>query len=474
MTKLGVIRKIKFPSVFALFCIVFFSCASLIFLNYFTIKILSANRAYVHGESHYSKGQKDAVRHLTTYLYTKDTRQWELFLQELKVPQGDGVARRGMLQEGNEAIVKQGLRDGRNDEEDLDDIIWLFRNFKSVSFFAKAILEWEQGDAFIDKLYVVGNEIHQKMISSNLKPIEQEKYLLIIGGLSDKLTVNGKNFSATLGEGSRKIKNYLIIANAFFILLIISSASSYYVVMMRKLLFSKKEIEAKNEHLILANSELDKFVYSASHDLRSPITSVKGLVEIAKEEEDLEQLRSYLDLMNQSLSLQDQFISDIIDYSKNKRNKLVVEQVSLAKIIDEVIAQHSHIKDAETITIKKNLKIDEIHSDHLRLKIILNNLVSNAIKYSDRKKTDRFIEISTSCDQDWHTITVKDNGIGIKEELQKKIFEMFFVTNHNLGSGLGLYIAKEAVNNLKGQIRVESQVNIGTKFTVSIPKYHEV
>ncbi|MCG2610126.1 HAMP domain-containing histidine kinase [Flavobacterium sp. SM15] len=473
MAKSRIFGKLKFPSVYTLFCIVVLSCASLIFLNYYTIKTLSANRAYVNGESHYSKGQKDAARHLITYLYTKDGKQWEQFLQELKVPQGDGIARIALIQNQDEKIIKEGLRAGRIEEKDLDDVIWLFENFKTVSFFAKAVKQWEQGDALTDKLFAIGKEVHEKISTTDLSANEKEEILLLIGKVSDELTIYEKNFSHTLGEGSRKIKNYLLFANVFFILIIISSVTSYYIVMMRKLLLSKKEIEAKNEHLVLANSELDKFVYSASHDLRSPITSVKGLVEIAKEEEDLEQLRSYLDLMNQSLSLQDQFISDIIDYSKNKRNRLVVEQVSLVKIIDEVIAQHSHIKDAKTIAIKKNLQIDEIHGDHLRLKIILNNLVSNAIKYSDRKKSNRFIEISTSCEDDQHTITVKDNGIGIKEEFQEKIFEMFFVTDHNLGSGLGLYIAKEAVNNLNGLIRVESCVNVGTKFIVSIPKCHE-
>lgn len=473
MTKRGITNKLKFPSVYLLFFIVFLSCASLIFINYGTIRILSANRAYVNGESHYSKGQKDAVRHLTTYLYTRDNLQWKLFLREIKVPKGDGLARIGLIRNEKDDLIKEGLRAGRNKEEDLDDLIWLYKNFKSVSFFKKAMMEWSAGDGAINELTRIGNEIHKKLAVSDLEANEKQVYLLRIGDISEKLTLNGRNFSNALTEGSGKIKKYLVFANVFFILVIISSVSIYFSVMLKKLLQSAKEIELKNKNLILANKELDSFVYSASHDLRSPITSLKGLIDIAQEETDKEQLRHYFDLMNQSLTMQDQFISDIIDYSRNKRKERVRETLSFDKIVDDVLLQHNYLSESKAIKIKKKLEIDEMHGDGLRLKIILNNLVSNAIKYSDKGKSNRFIEIKARDENDFLKIEVCDNGVGIKKEIQTKIFEMFFGTDHNLGSGLGLYITKEAVENLNGTITVASEVNQGSTFTVIIPKYHE-
>ncbi len=474
MNKEKIIEKLRLPNVFILLLIIILSCTLLIFINYFTIKILSASRAYVNGESHYSKGQKDAIRHLITYLYTQDSEQWKLFEDELKVPQGDGAARVALVNNRPDYIIKNGFRAGRNNEKDLDDLIWLFQNFKSVPFLAKAINEWEMGDQLIHQLHSIGNEVYLKTTTSHLELEDRKKIHLQIGDLSDKLTINERNFLNTLGDGTRKITHYLIYTNVLFILIIISSVSIYYSIMVQKLIKTKSEIEIKNENLIIANAELDKFVYSASHDLRSPITSLKGLIEIAQLEEDPNQIKDYLNLMHQSLIKQDQFISDIIDYSKNKRKEVVIEPVSLSNIIDDAIAQHQHIKNIRKITIKKKILINKVNSDSLRLKIIINNLLSNAIKYADDTKEETLISIKTYNLNEFHKIEISDNGIGIKEEFQNRIFEMFFVTNNNKGSGLGLYIVKEAIDNLHGNINVNSEINIGSKFTVTIPKLYGV
>lgn len=474
MNRRGIIEKLKLPNVFALLLIVLLSCASLIVINYYTIKILSVNRAYINGESHYSKGQKEAVRHLTAYLYSQDEKLWKLFQEELKIPKGDGIAREALLNNGDEAIIKEGLRAGGNNEKDLDGMIMLFKNFHTVSFFKKAVDEWEKGDHLINQLEAIGNEAHRKIKSSGLNSQEREKILSQISHNSDRLSKVERNYSNTLSEGTRKIENYLIYTNIFFILIIISTLTYYHFVMIKKLTLSKKEIEVHNENLTIANRELDKFVYSASHDLRSPITSLKGLIEIAQDENDLEQIKKYMHMMHESLTKQDQFISDIIDYSRNKRKQLVFEMVSLGKLIDDAISQHQHLKDADNIIIKKNIAVDKISSDSLRLKIILNNLISNAIKYSDNKKKEKHIVIKTNERNGFYTIEINDNGIGIKDEFKNKIFEMFFVTNNNVGSGLGLYIAKEAAENLNGSISVTTKINEGSTFTVNLPKLYGI
>jgi signal transduction histidine kinase len=472
MCKLNFFKKLRSSNLFILLIIVFLSCTLLIIINFFTIKILSASRAYVNGESHYSKAQKDAVRHLIIYIYTQDKREWELYNEELKVPQGDGIARVGLLNHDNDTVIRNGFLAGRNKEEDLDDVIWLFRNFKTVSFLAKAIKEWEQGDYYINQLSLIGNEVKQKMEASKLDPITMQRMLHEISIISNKLTINERNFSNTLGEGTHKIKGLLVYLNVFFILIIISSVSYYYSILVERLTASKKEIEIKNENLIMLNSELDNFVYSVSHDLRSPITSLKGLIEIINLEDDSDQIKYYLMLMRQSLNKQDQFIRDIIDYSKNKRIQIVVNAVSLSNLIDDTIDQHNHNKNADKIVISKDLLIDEVHSDSLRLKIILNNLLSNAIKYGDESKKEMAISIKTYNSGAFHKIEIADNGIGIPEEYKDHIFDMFFVINSNKGSGLGLYIVKETLDKLKGNITVFSESNVGSKFTVAIPNLY--
>ncbi|WP_244248460.1 sensor histidine kinase [Flavobacterium foetidum] len=423
----------------------------------------------MNGESHYSKGQKDASRHLISYLYTKDPKQWKLYLEEIKVPQGDGIARITLLKAGDNQIARKGFLTGRNHEEDLDDVIWVFENFKNVSFLSKAIDEWGQGDVLIFKLFIIGQQIDAKIKHNLLTTSDQHKYLKEISSISDLLTIKERNFSNTLGEGTRKIKDLLIITNVVFILIIICSVCLYYSIMVKRLLISKKETEVKNENLALANRELDRFVYSASHDLRSPITSLQGLIELTALEDDVDQVRSYLKLMHQSLARQDQFISDIIDYSKNKRKQIVIEPVSLKELFNEAILQLMHIENASKIKFTQELLIDKIESDGFRLQIIINNLLSNAIKYADNSKQEMIISIKSYKNEDANQIEISDNGIGINDEYKDNIFEMYFGTNKNKGSGLGLYIVKEAVENIKGNISVISESKIGSRFIVTIP-----
>jgi signal transduction histidine kinase len=474
MSKIQISKSLRFSNVFILLLIVFISCALLICINFFTIKILSANRAYINGESHYSKGQKDASRHLITYLYTKDPNQWRLYKEELKVPQGDATARIMLLKSGDNKIARKGFLVARNHSEDIDDMVWLFINFKEVSFFAKAISEWEQGDNLIFKLSLIGKQIDTKIKKDQLTSGDQRKFLQEISIISDKLTINERNFSNTLGEGTRKIKDLLMITNILFILIIIFSVCFYYSIMVKRLMATKKEIEIKNENLTLANHELDRFVYSASHDLRSPITSLIGLIEITQLEDDINQIQNYLTLMRQSLVRQDQFIRDIIDYSKNKRKQIITKTVSLREIFDETLSQLMYLENTNRIIIKKELFIDEIQSDSLRLKIIISNLLSNAIKYADSSKKEMFISIKTYYADGFNKIEISDNGIGIKEEFIEHIFEMYFGTNKNKGTGLGLYIAKEAVENIKGNIYVSSEKNVGSKFIVIFPNSNEI
>lgn len=471
MLKNTFVKKIKLGKIFIPVLIVAISCTLLIVSNYLTIRILSASRGYVNGESHYSKAQKDATRHLITYLFTKNNTEWESFNKEISIPKGDKIARINLINNGPINTIEKGFKAGRNDPKDFDDLIWLFKNFKSISFFAKAIKEWEEGDQLIEELEAIGKTVNQKITANNLTSENKEAILKKINALSKKLTTNQQKFSETLGTGTRTIKNILLIINIFFTLIIIGSVSIYYLRMLNKLRRSNLETEETNNNLIIANKELDKFVYSASHDLRSPILSLKGLIEIMNTEDDLSLIKGYLVLMNQSLDKQDQFIKDIIDYARNKKAKITNTIISLNQIIEEAITQNQYREETKNISITKNLTIDTILSDELKIKIIINNLLTNAIKYSDMQKAKPYITINAYEENNENKIIIEDNGIGIKEEHQTKIFDMFFVTNNNnKGSGLGLYLVKDAIENLNGTIAVASEINMGTKFTITLPK----
>ena len=474
MFKNILLTKIKQRNIFIPVLIIIIACSSLIIINYITLKILSANRAYINGESQYSKAQKEASRHLVTYIFNKDVKDWNLFKRELAVPQGDAAARIALTNNGSLETIKAGFKAGRNNPKDFDDLIWLFKKFKSVEFFATAINEWKNADLLINQLSNLGVELNQKIETNTLTEADKSIILEKINQLSKKLSVSEHKFSASLGSGSRMVKQYLFLLNVFFTIIIIGSVSIYYLLLLNRFKSSKLKTDEVNASLMIANRELDKFVYSASHDLRSPISSLKGLINIIKDEDDLPQIKSYLDLMTEILEKQDPFIKDIIDYSRNKKAQISIETVSIESIVDEAIFQNKFLQESKRIAVFKSIDINFIVSDALKLKIIINNLYTNGIKYYDETKIKPSIAINAYDEKHEHIIVIEDNGIGIKKEFLAKIFDMFFVTNNdNKGSGLGLYLVKEAVDYLKGTIKVKSEFNVGTQFIITLPKKYE-
>ena len=251
-------------------------------------------------------------------------------------------------------MVKVGLRAARDKEEDLDDIIWLFKKFHNTTLFSEAFGLWANANKLSEELTLLGREVRNSIIASNLTEVEKTTLLQKIEIISEKFTIVERNFTDAMVKGSWKTKSYLIFANVFFILIIISCVGLYFSLTMKKLLESAKEIKLKNDNLIVANQELDRFVYSTSHDLRSPLTSLKGLVQIAKDEEDVKQIRYYFDLMEETINKQDRFIIDIIDYSRNKRTDKSLEIIDLNQLIDDSLQQNNYSENVKNLKIEKH------------------------------------------------------------------------------------------------------------------------
>lgn len=243
------------------------------------------------------------------------------------------------------------------------------------------------------------------------------------------------------------------------------------VVDINELKEAVKKQKQQNTLLEKANEELDRFVYSTSHDLRAPLTSILGLVQIAERSDDKEEINQCLNMIEDRVGAMKEFIAEIIDYSRNSRLDISNEKVFVKKLVEEVIDGLKYFEKSEeiefTIDIPKSLVF---FSDKGRLKIILNNIIANAVKYHDFNKEKPFINIQSILKTDRVLILVQDNGLGIPEELQRNIFNMFFRgSEKSEGSGLGLYIAKEMTTKLSGKISLESTQGEGSTFTVQIP-----
>lgn len=230
-------------------------------------------------------------------------------------------------------------------------------------------------------------------------------------------------------------------------------------------------LKKQNDELIKINAELDRFVYSASHDLRAPLMSVKGLLNMIKLDPDKTNTGHYLQLIERSVNKLDSFISDIIHYSRNARMEIMPKLINFHELVEESIDSLKFIEGAEKVTSIKNIDVTApFYSDYSRLLIVFNNIIANAVRYRDVWKEDSFLKIEISAKEEAAIIRFSDNGIGIPEEYVDKVFKIFFrASADSKGSGLGLYIVKGAVEKLEGKIHVDSTLGEGTTFTIEIP-----
>ncbi|MBX9853135.1 MAG: PAS domain S-box protein [Cytophagaceae bacterium] len=227
---------------------------------------------------------------------------------------------------------------------------------------------------------------------------------------------------------------------------------------------------AEND-IIRTNFELDSFVYRASHDLRAPLRSVLGLVNLAKTENEEAERNNYLYLVEKSVNKLDSFISDLTNFSRNSRLEVSVNKIDFRSSIQECIENLKYMDNADRI--KTIIQVDDaidFYSDPTRISIILHNLISNAIKYQNPRSEESYVEIDIATNQECALIKVKDNGKGIREEYLEKIFQMFFrASQESYGSGLGLYITKQVVEKLQGSVSVTSKIGSGSEFIIKLP-----
>jgi light-regulated signal transduction histidine kinase (bacteriophytochrome) len=303
---------------------------------------------------------------------------------------------------------------------------------------------------------------------------------LIVGGKEarEKYTQLIKNQLASHGEISQDLHCKTLRGNKFWgrfsAKMLKGVLQKLYIVRVVDISQSKayeNQLREQNRALKKANQELDRFVYSASHDLRAPISSLMGLIQVAQDIDDIEEILKYLDLGKQSLARLDHFIQEILDYSRNARMEIRREEVLLNVIIQDVLDNYAYVEEYRGI--RKEVKIKQevpVYTDPFRLKVILNNLISNALRYSFPDKRNPYVRVQAYATPEQLEVTVEDNGQGIPKNHTAHIFNMFYrADSRKSGSGLGLYIVKETVEKLGGDIELHSEFEKGTTFRLRIP-----
>lgn len=292
----------------------------------------------------------------------------------------------------------------------------------------------------------------------------QIPFILVTGAVSEEFAVSSLKLGAD---------DYVLKSNLARLPNVIDMA-------LKQKAAEKAKIEAaealarQNEMLTKINKELDSFVYSISHNLRAPLMSVLGLLDLAKNESNSAIIQQYHEMMKSSVCKLDDTLREILEYSRNARQGLVIAKIDFEKLINDNFERMQFMPGYDRIRKEIFIEGDSgFYSDQYRISLILNNLISNAIKYADPSKDVSFIQIGIHQRPESVVLDFKDNGIGIENGHIQKVFNMFFrATERNEGAGLGLYIVKEAVEKLRGTIHLESEVGKGTVFRIKLPNLH--
>ena len=233
------------------------------------------------------------------------------------------------------------------------------------------------------------------------------------------------------------------------------------------------ELKQANEQLVRINNDLDNFVYTASHDLKAPISNIEGLLHAllrtpATESMQSEQVQHILGLMQSSVERFTKTIANLTDIVKlQKVNSEDAELVNLTDVVQDVCLDLEPLRQSVGGRITLNVAAcPAIHFSAKNLRSVIYNLLSNALKYSSPEREAQVL-IQCEATAEYFVLTVQDNGLGIEAARIHQLFTMFQrFHDHVEGSGIGLYMVKKMVENAGGKIEVESEVGVGSTFRI--------
>lgn len=240
-----------------------------------------------------------------------------------------------------------------------------------------------------------------------------------------------------------------------------------------ELQISKQELREKYDELAKLNSDLDSFIYSTSHNLRSPLTSVQGIVNILVEDElPIEERLFFLNQIKEITTALEGTIIDIIEYSRNTRTDVENSLIDLEKLATNSFDVNKYYSNHSIDFSIEHHKEANFYSDLKRVTSILDNIISNAIKYIDKNKEKKEIKLKIKINEENCYIELEDNGIGMTQKVLEKAFNMFYRgSSQASGTGLGLFMVKEMLEKIGGQIDVSSAPGTGTKMFLTLKNF---
>ena len=233
----------------------------------------------------------------------------------------------------------------------------------------------------------------------------------------------------------------------------------------------EEDLRMAMDQLSERNFELDQLMYKTSHDLRSPLSSILGLVNLANLDPEPANLNQYMKKIEGRIKKLDEFISSMVNYARVNRGEITVGEIDLEKTVRAMIHELEYLDNFSSVSTKVHVKEGAVpfRNDHFLLKIAVGNVISNAYKYYN-PEVDSYLHIVIDVGESFATMEFADNGIGIRKEHQDKIFDMFYrATDRSQGSGLGMYIVRQAIEKIDGTISLSSVYGEGTRIKITVP-----
>lgn len=503
----------------------------------FAMGKLSAVRAFVGGESLWSKAQKNAVFSLQRYASTRDEFDYQMFRQFLSIPEGDHIARIELKKPNPDLeVVRKGFLQGKIHQDDIDPMIDLLLRFYWVTHLDRAIQAWVAADGALAELIDAGEKYHAAV----LKKDEKGAAALMnrVKDLNERLTELEENFSSALGEGSRFLESIVLTILTIAVIMVESIGLGLAVITARSIsrglnslnlaaqnigkgrfdisnlprsndeigelavavekmggLLKKSygELEARVQErtaelakLAAENANLydnasrslerrDEFLSLASHELKTPITSMllqaQMMIQNEERRSTAEQVKKFSVFLERQLLRINDLVEEMLDTSRIDLSKLALrlEKIDLSELIREVCQrlrpQFEQAQMELTLNIQSKIRGS---FDSYRVEQVITNLLTNTLKYAQGKP----VTVELKKEENFAVLSVADRGPGVAPEDQERIFGRFergVDPGRISGLGIGLYITKAIVKAHNGTISLRSQPNGGANFVVELP-----
>lgn len=299
---------------------------------------------------------------------------------------------------------------------------------------------------------MTGTEFFEQMIKINPDPIR-----ILLTGYSD---------IASVIDAINKGEVYRFIDKPWNIEQIKNSIKN-----AADIFFMRRELKEKSIKLKKLHSEMNQFVYSLSHELRGPLMSISGISKLAKLEISDPNALEYFEMIDTATGKLDDFIYKMLDFYRSTKIDHKVTEIQFQDIINQQMEAYREKFDLRHFKIEIQVNQQApFFSDEAKIRVILNNLFSNAVQFQKGQGGQKWISLTVDVLEEDAVIVLEDNGIGIEERFREEVFNLFTrATQENVGTGLGLYMVKESVEQMGGKIHLDSEINEGTTITVTLP-----